>query len=110
MPTLPVGASLYFVLFSLVCVRLVVVVVFDDVGLLVGLSSVRGRFVVVVVGHVCVAVVGVLFVVCPSPFCGSVFQGRADVADKVAGSILCTENRTNHSYRISEAHLFSTTE
>ena len=85
---------------------------FVNVGLLVGLSNVGGHFVVVVivVGHVCVAVVGVLFVVRPSPFCGSVFQGRADVADKAAGSFLGTENRRNHSYRISEAHLFSTTE
>ena len=57
MPALPVGASSYFVLFSLVCVHLVVVVVFVNVGLLVGLSSVGGHF--IVVGHVCVAVVGV---------------------------------------------------
>ena len=47
---------------------------FVDIGFLVGLSSVGGHF-VVVVGHVCVAVVGVIFVVRPSPFCGSVFQG-----------------------------------
>ena len=59
---------------------------FDDVGLPVGLSSVGGRFVVVVtvvavvvtvvavVGHVCVAVVSVVFVVHPSVFCGSVVR------------------------------------
>ena len=52
---------------------------FDDVGLPVGLSSVGGRFVVVVtvvavVGHVCVAVVSVFFVVRPSVFCGSVVR------------------------------------
>ena len=48
MPTLPVGASSYFVLFSLVCVCLVIVAVFIDVGLLVGLSSVGGCFAAVV--------------------------------------------------------------
>ena len=90
---------------SLVCVRLAVVVVFVDVGLQVGLSNVGGRFVVVVavVGHVCVAVVGVLFVVRPSVFCGSVVRCLAHFVNEAAGSFLCTEHKT---YRISEAHPF----
>ena len=67
---------------SLVCVCLVIVVVFVDVGLLVGLSSVGGCFVVVVVVcHVYVAVVGVLFVVRPSVFCGFVVVHSSHVAD-----------------------------
>ena len=107
MPALPVGASSYFVLFSLVCVRLVVVAVFIDVGLLVGLSSVGGCFaaVVVVVGHVCVAVVSVLFVVRPSVFCSSVVWCRVHFVHEAAGfagSFLCTEHKIN-SLCISEA-------
>ena len=93
---------------SLVCVRLVVVVVFVDVRLPVGLSNVGGRFAVfvVVVSHVCVAVVGVLFVVRPSVFCGSVVWCQVDLVHEAAGfagSFLCTEHKT---YRISEAHPF----
>ena len=93
---------------SLVCVRLVVVVVFVDVRLPVGLSNVGGRFVVVVVvvGHVCVAVVGVPFVVRPSVSCGSVVRCQVHFVHEAAGfagSFLCTEHKT---YRISEAHPF----
>ena len=96
---------------SLVCVHLVVVVVFVDVGLLVGLSNVGCHFVVVVVvvGHVCVAVVGVLFVVRPSLCDDSVVQQSVHVHE-AAGSFLCTEHKTNHSHRILEAHLFFSTE
>ena len=103
MPALPVGASSYFVLFSLVCVRLVVVAVFIDVGLLVGLSSVGGCFTAVVV--VCVAVVSVLFVVRPSVFCSSVVRCRVHFVHEAAGfagSFLCTEHKIN-SLCISEA-------
>ena len=81
---------------SLVCVCFIVVVLFDDVGLPLGLLSVGGCFaaVVTVVGHVCVAVVGVLFIICPSPFCGSVAEGSAHFVDDrevtTAGSFLCT--------------------
>ena len=80
---------------SLVCVRLVVVVVFVDVRLPVGLSNVGGRFAVfvVVVSHVCVAVVGVLFVVRPSVFCGSVVRCQVHLLHEAAGSFLCTEQR-----------------
>ena len=72
MPTLSVGASSFCSLFSRLCSSRSCR---SDVGLSVSLSSVGGHFVVVVVvGHVCVAVISVLFEVRPSPFSDFVVQ------------------------------------